>query len=80
MSYNDNIFGNLFDPETRLAMHQATLTGVRHLNRRNPPDVQPNQPMELTVTTSGPQPFDRLTCWFQPDDGTNPPSTSLPFK
>ncbi len=69
MSYNDNIFGTLFDPETRLAMHQAGLAGVRHLNRRNPLDVKPNQPVELTVTTSGPQPFDRLTCWFQPENG-----------
>lgn len=80
MSYHDNIFGNLFDPETRLAMHQATSTGVRHRNRRNPLDVQPNQPVELTVTTSGPQPFDRLTCWFQSDDGTETALDLSPVK
>lgn len=67
MSYRDNIFGQLFDPETRLAMHQAGLTGVRHLNQRLPLDVEPDQPVELTVTTSGPRPFDQVICWFQPE-------------
>lgn len=69
MSYRDNIFGQLFDPETRLAMHQAGLTGVRHLIRRDPLDARPGQPVELTVTTSGPQPFDSVHCWYQPEGG-----------
>lgn len=69
MSYRDNIFGNLFNPETRLAMHQAGLSGVQHLNRRIPLVVKPGQVVELTVTTSDSQPFDRLTCWFQPTGG-----------
>jgi glycosidase len=70
MSYRDNIFGQLFDPETRLAMHQAGLTGVRHLNQRFPLDVEPHQPVEVLVTTSGPRPFDQVTCWFQPEGET----------
>ncbi len=80
MSYRDNIFGSLFDPETRLAMHQAGLTGVRHLNQRNPLDVKPGQPVELTMTTSGPQPFDRSTCWFQIDDGVESTLELAPVK
>ena len=67
MSYRDNIFGQLFDPETRLSMHQAGLTGVRHLNQRYPLDVEPDQSVGITVTTSGPRPFDRVFCWFQPE-------------
>lgn len=80
MSYRDNIFGNLFDPETRLAMHQAGLTGVCHRNRRIPLDVEPGQPVELTATTSGPQPFDRLTCWFQPEGGVESTFELAPVK
>ncbi len=80
MSYRDKIFGQLFDPETRLAMHQSSLTGVRHLHRRNPLDVEPEQPVELTVTTSGPQPFDRLTCWFQPESGAESALDLAPVK
>ncbi|PWH15914.1 MAG: alpha-amylase [Anaerolineae bacterium] len=69
MSYRDNIFGNLFEPETRLSLYQATRLGVRHLNRRNPLLCQPEQPTELTVTTSGPEPFERVSCWFQTEAG-----------
>lgn len=69
MSYQDNIFGNLFEPKIRLSLHQADLTGIRHLNRRQPLDVEPNQPVELTVTTAGPHAIDRIICTFQPDGG-----------
>jgi cyclomaltodextrinase / maltogenic alpha-amylase / neopullulanase len=68
--YPDKFFGQLLDPEVSLAMYLDTLKGVRHLNRCRPLDLGTRQPLELTVTTSGPQPFDAVRCWFTTDSDT----------
>ncbi|HPH98272.1 MAG TPA: alpha-amylase family glycosyl hydrolase [Anaerolineaceae bacterium] len=69
MSYRDNIFGQLFDPEARLALHQSRLQGVQHLAQRIPMDVLPGQMVTLRVTTSGILPFDQVCGWYRTEPG-----------
>ncbi len=62
MPYIDNIFGELIEPEGRLARHLQTRVGVRHLSRVSPP--VPGQPIRLTLTAGGPLPYDAARCWW----------------
>jgi cyclomaltodextrinase / maltogenic alpha-amylase / neopullulanase len=71
----DNIFGNLTEPENRLATHRENLNGVKHLYRRTPLDPVPGQPIQLTLTTGGPVPYDSARCFFTLD-GSDPASDS----
>jgi cyclomaltodextrinase len=67
----DNIFGNLLEPEQRLAFHLQNLDGVHHLYRRIPLDPVPDQPVQLLMTTGGPIPYNAARCCFTVD-GTDP--------
>lgn len=58
------MFGNMLDPDQRLAMVREDLAGVKHLHRRSPAIPAPDQPITLNLTTSGPLPFDAARCWF----------------
>ncbi len=67
----DNIFGNLPEPENRLARHLENLNGVKHRYQRSPLDPFPGQPIILELTTGGPIPYEAARCFFTLD-GTDP--------
>jgi cyclomaltodextrinase len=79
---SDNIFGNLTEPENRLAIHRENLNGVKHLYRRTPLDPAPGQPILLTLTTGGPIPYDSARCFFTLDgsDSSSASATVLDLK
>lgn len=72
----DNIFGDLIDPKQRLKQHLQDIEGVHHRYRHKPLDPNPDQPIEIFVTTSGPIPYDAVRCSYttngcDPIDGSN---------
>ncbi len=71
----DPIFGELFDPDHRLAAHLQRVHGVRHAYRRIPLDPLPGQPIRLFLTTGGNLPFDAACCAFT-TDGSDPHQAS----
>lgn len=71
----DIIFGDLFDEKTCIARQREASSGVKHLNRVTPVIPQPGQAVTLTLTTSGPMPFDAARCWFSADTGLSPSSS-----
>lgn len=71
----DNIFGHLIEPDDRLARALENLDGVKHLYWRTPLDPIPGQPIFLTLTTGGPQPYDSARCYFTVD-GSDPAAAS----
>jgi cyclomaltodextrinase len=71
----DNIFGNMVEPEQRLAAHRENLTGVKHLHRRTPLDPEPGQPILLTLTTGGPVPYNAARCLYT-TNGSDPAPAS----
>lgn len=64
----DRIFGDLIEPAQRLAVHQESRLGVRHLHRIVPLDPEPGQPIVLHLTTAGPIPYEEAICRFTTDD------------
>ena len=66
--FRDVVFGPKILPENRVATHIRNRTGVRHLHRRTPVIAVPEEPTELTVTTSGKTPFDRVVCRYRLGD------------
>jgi len=67
----DNIFGNLNEPDERLARHLEEINGIKHLHRRSPLDPIPDQPITISVTTGGPHSYDSVRCFFT-TDGSDP--------
>jgi glycosidase len=61
----DVVFGPQIRPENRVATHIRNRIGARHLHRRSPAIANPDSPVELTVTTSGPLPFEEVACWYR---------------
>ena len=74
----DNIFGNLIEPDDRLARHLESISGIRHLHRRSPLDPIPGQPITLTVTTGGPHSYDSVRCFYTLD-GSDPAAGGAAF-
>ena len=72
---NDVIFGDLLDEKVFTARRRADAAGVKHLNRIQPLIPRPGQAVTLTLTTSGPRPFDAARCWYTIDNGLS--STSI---
>jgi len=61
----NTIYGHHIFPENRIAQHLKDIQGIKHLSRRAP---LPGEPITITVTTSGPLPFDEIRCWYANDD------------
>ena len=62
------MFGPQRDSENRIAEYRSNLVGIKHLHRLNPPFTnlsrpQPNQPIDICVTTSGSIAYDSVRCW-----------------
>ncbi len=62
------MFGPQRDSENRIAEHRSNLVGIKHLHRlnlplTNPSRPQPNQPIDIYVTTSGGVTYDSVRCW-----------------
>ena len=62
------MFGPQRDSENRIAEHRSNLVGIKHLHRlnlplTNPSRPQPNQPIDIYVTTSGGITYDSVHCW-----------------
>ena len=62
------MFGSQRDFENRIAEYRSNLVGIKHLHRFNPPFTnlsrpQPNQPIDIYVTTSGGVAYDAVRCW-----------------
>ena len=67
------MFGPQRDFENRIAEYRSNLVGIKHLYRLNPPLTnlsrpQPNQPIDIFVTTSGGIAYDSVRCWVNVDD------------
>lgn len=58
------IYGPQLDPENRIKIHLNKLAGLKHLSRREPLAPRPGEPITITVTTSGPLPFDEIVCQY----------------
>ena len=68
------MFGPQRDFENRIVEYRSNLMGIRHLHRFNPPSTnlsrpQPNQPIDIYVTTSGGVAYDSVRCWMDVDGG-----------
>ncbi len=74
LMFDDHFFGDQIRPEQRLDRRREDLTGVRHLHRKRPGIPQPDQPVELALTTSGPVPFDAARCWYEVERDRQPPT------
>ena len=66
------MFGPQRDSESRIAEYRSNLAGIKHLHRLNPPLTnlsrpQPNQPIDIYVTTSGGVAYDSVRCWMDVD-------------
>ena len=66
------MFGTQRDFENRIAEYRSNSVGIKHLHRLSPPlsDLlrpQPNQPINLHVTTSGGVAYDSVRCWVAAD-------------
>ncbi|MCB9135085.1 MAG: alpha-amylase [Anaerolineales bacterium] len=61
------IYGPQIHPEERVKTHLQTLTGLKHHAHRAPFAPKPGEPITLTVTTSGPVPFDEIVCTYTVD-------------
>jgi cyclomaltodextrinase len=70
----DNIFGNVIEPDPRVARHSLDLAGVKHLHRTVPLDPVPGEPMSVILTTSGALPFQAACGWYT----LEPPSSAVP--
>ena len=62
------MFGPQRDSENRIAEHRSNVVGIKHLHRlnlplTNPSRPQPNQPIDIYVTTSGGVTYDSVRCW-----------------
>ncbi|HNB51247.1 MAG TPA: alpha-amylase family glycosyl hydrolase [Anaerolineales bacterium] len=76
------IYGPQIEPEKRIATHLKTLSGLKHLSRREPLAPRPGEPITLTVTTSGPLSFDEIVCSYTtdlPQTSRLPPAEALQF-
>lgn len=63
------MFGPQRDLENRIVEYRSNLVGIKHLHRLNPPFThlsrpQPNQPIDICVTTSGGIAYDSARCWM----------------
>jgi len=74
----DNIFGNLIEPDGRLARHLENSSSIKHLHRRIPLDPTPGQPITLTVTTGGQHTYDCVRCFYTLD-GSDPAADGAAF-
>ena len=66
------MFGPQRDFENRIVEYRSNLVGIKHLHRLNPPFTnlsrpQPNQPIDICVTTSGGIAYDSVRCWVNVD-------------
>lgn len=66
------MFGPQRDLENRILEYRSNLVGIKHLHRLNPPfpnlsRPQPNQPIDICVTTSGGIAYDSVRCWVNVD-------------
>lgn len=61
------IYGPQIHPEERVKTHLQTLIGLKHHAHRTPLAPKPGEPITLTVTTSGPVPFDEIVCSYTVD-------------
>ena len=66
------MFGPQRDFENRIAEYRSNLVGIKHLHRLKLPlenllRPQPNQPINLHVTTSGGVAYDSVRCWTEVD-------------
>lgn len=66
------MFGPQRDLENRIVEYRSNLAGIKHLHRFNPPSTnlsrpQPNQPIDIYVTTSGGVAYDSVRCWMDVD-------------
>lgn len=64
------MFGTQRDFENRITEYQSNLVGIKHLHRLKPPlsnlsRPQPNQPIDLHVTTSGGIAYNSVRCWME---------------
>ena len=64
------MFGTQRDFENRISEYRSNVIGIKHLHRLNPPLTplsrpQPNQPINLHVTTSGGVAYDSVRCWME---------------
>ena len=62
------MFGPQRDFENRIAEYRSNLVGIKHLHQFKPPlthlsKPQPNQPIDIYVTTSGGVAYDAVRCW-----------------
>jgi glycosidase len=60
----DRIFGDLNTLDNRVKRHQQARSGVRHTLSRIPMHAQPGDAVLLRVTTSGPERFRAVRCWY----------------
>ena len=58
------MFGTQKDFKNRIAEHQSSLVGIKHLHRLSPTPPKPNKPTTLHVTTSGGIAYDSVRCWI----------------
>ena len=68
------MFGTQKDFDNRIAEYRRNSVGIKHLHRLSPllSDLlrpQPNQPINLHVTTSGGVAYDSVRCWVAADGG-----------
>lgn len=66
------MFGPQRDSESRIVEYRSNLAGIKHHHRLNPPLTnlsrpQPNQPIDIYVTTSGGVAYDSVHCWMDVD-------------
>ena len=66
------MFGTQRDFENRITEYRSNLVGIKHLHRLKPPlsnpsRPQPNQPIDVHVTTSGGIAYDSVRCWMEVD-------------
>lgn len=71
MAHRDNIFGTMMEPTTRLELYRLDRVGVKHHHQIEPRVPQPDQPITLVLTTSGPTPFDAARCIYATTPAAN---------
>ncbi len=67
----DNIFGEMMEADQRLKHYQLDRSGVKHHHQIEPRVPQPDQPITLVLTTSGPLPFDAARCIYATSNAAN---------
>ncbi len=65
---HNHIYGQQIFLENRIPQTLKDISGIKHHSHRVPLAPRPGEPITITVTTSGPIPFEEIRCWYTSGD------------